>query len=308
MKRMMEFLTDFFDKHKLMIFDSTLRASVVFLPILIYGFPKGTDIGFHFRWNYYFAEEFRQGNLYPRWLAAANHGYGSPVTLYYAPLQFYVTTALDFLVHDTWRAISLACWLSTALCGATMYVFSRSLLSRVPSLAASLLYMWAPYHLLDLYRGNSLSQYWAYVWIPLVLSSIQWIAKKPGWRTVPYLALSYGLLVTRGDSTITAVNDAGTRQEYSLTARTQSVLTLRPLYFPGWTARVDDTLAQISPSENGHIRVDVPAGQHRLKLTFEDTWPRTIGKLVSALSLITIFGIMYLTRRRRSRRQSGPFS
>ena len=57
-------------------------ASLVMLPIFIQGFPRGSDIGFHFRWNYYFAEELRQGNLYPRWLAGANHGYGSPVTLY----------------------------------------------------------------------------------------------------------------------------------------------------------------------------------------------------------------------------------
>jgi hypothetical protein len=534
-------------------------ASVVVLPIFINGFPKGSDIGFHFRWNYYFAEELRQGNLYPRWLAGANHGYGSPVTLYYPPLQFYVTAALDFLVHDTLRAISLACWLATALCGLTMYLFSRALLARGLSLAAALLYMWAPYHLLDLYRGNSLSQYWSAVWIPLVLSAIHRIAVGPGWSAVPYLALSYGLLclthlplafattliipvyvvaltrqprnlirvgaglalglgisavflssvllerqyvtlnaalshkyyngflfehlgrlrsinllssadypglegflvqidqvsvgltlvwalsslilwkarkdpesgrapllgaiwavvtlslflttrastlvwraipqleymqypdrwlvitvtgtcllfaaavsatirspkhrilkgslltaavmlnllisahittqrpfnperlwdrvrqmreapqytpiwwdrewqdefehssvvVSSGDSIITPVNDTGIRHKYTLTAGTESVLKLRPLYFPGWSAQVDGEIVPIGPSEAGHIQLSVPSGEHTLTLSFEDTWQRTTGKIISALSLLTSFALIYLTRRRR---------
>src|SRR5262249_19752121 len=64
-------------------------ATIVVLPIFLSGFPRGSDIGFHLRWNTWFAEELRQGNLYPRWLSAANRGYGSPVTLYYPPLQFY---------------------------------------------------------------------------------------------------------------------------------------------------------------------------------------------------------------------------
>jgi hypothetical protein len=535
-------------------------ASVVVLPIFIQGFPKGSDIGFHFRWNYYFAEELRQGNLYPRWLAGGNRGYGSPVTLYYPPLQFYVTAAIDFLVHDTLRAITLACWLATALCGLTMYLFSRTILSRTLSLAASVLYMWAPYHLLDLYRGNSLSQYWSAVWIPLVLWATHRISVEPGWTAVPYLALSYGLLclthvplafattliipvyavvltrnprklvrvgtgvglglgisaafmssvlferqyvtinaalthkyyecflfehlgqlrgidllssadyeglegflleidlvtvgltllwglsslilwktrkhpetgprrrallvgtwtivtlsiflttrastpiwryvpqleymqtpdrwlviavtgtcllvaaaastiaqshrsrllkgalltaavivnfvigahittqrranpeglwnrvrqmreaaqytpiwwdrewqdeftqssalVRAGNSSVIVINDTGVRQEYTITGDTESVLELRTLYFPGWTARVDGKIVPIAPTESGHIRLSIPSGEHTLMLNFEDTWPRTAGKIISMLSVIASFALMYLTRRR----------
>ena len=535
-----------------------LAAIVVVLPIFIQGFPKGSDIGFHFRWNYYFAEELRQGNLYPRWLSGGNRGYGSPVTLYYPPLQFYVTAAIDFLVHDTLRAITLACLLATALCGLTMYLFSRTILSRTLSLAASVLYMWAPYHLVDLYRGNSLSQYWSAVWIPLVLWTVQRIVVRSEWRAVAYLALSYGLLclthvqlafattliipiyvvalsrntrnmirvgtglmiglgisavfmcsvlferqyvtldeglkhkyhecflfehlgqlrsinllsradyeglegflveidlatvgltllwalssvilwnarkdsgpkrgallvaiwsvaasslfmttrastpiwrlipqleymqcpdrwlvvsvcgtcllvaaaayavirshnhrilkgalltvavtlnlvigahittqrtanperlwnrvsqskeplmhtpiwwdrewqdefeqssvvVRSGDLAITAVNDTGLRQTFNLTSGTESVVKFRTLYFPGWIARLDGNLVPIAPCEEGHIQLSIPPGEHTLTLSFEDTGPRTAGKIISALSLIASFAVVYLTRRR----------
>ncbi len=544
-------------------------ASVVLLPIFIRGFPKGIDIGFHYRWNYYFAEELRQGTLYPRWLSGVNHGYGSPVTLYYPPLQFYVTAAINnFLVHDTWWAISLACWVATALCGLSTYLFSRAFLSSWLSLAASMLHMWAPYHLLELYRGNTLSQYWSSVWVPLVLWAIHRIAVGSGWSAVPYLALSYGLLclthvpvafatmliipiyvvlltreprklirvgagltlglgisavfmssvllerqyvtlnaalqerftdcflfehlhhlrkinllssadypgrpgylleidlaavgltiltllslliiwwsrndsengsrwnpllgailgvvtlslffttqasapvgqiipfleyiqcpdrwlvitvsgaclliaaavaatirsrkhrilkavfltaavalnlligahittqfqadtervehkaldkleapqytpiwwsrewqnefesapgvVNSGDSTISTIHDTGLRQQYTLTASTASVLTLRPLYFPGWIARVDGKPTPIGPGEEGHIQLSIPAGEHALMLSFEDTWPRTTGKIISALSLMISFALMYLARRRNPSTPTGP--
>ncbi|GEM_PF-1439365 len=566
------------------VFFILAAATVVMLPIFIGGFSRGSDIGFHLRWNTWFAEELRQGNLYPRWLSAANRGYGSPVGLYYPPLQFYVTAAINFFVHDILRAMALACWLATALGGLMMYRFSNNLLPRQYSLVAALLYLAAPYHLLDLYRGGALSQYWSYVCIPLALHTIYRIAAPRRWRSVVYLAVSYALLclthlplafattlslplavvaltyrrnrkpfesanhstinaaqshsamlpvllrvgaglalgiglsafflssvllerhyvtlsealrliyyncfvfehlghlgniklfaqadypgldgylaamdvaavgvvllwvfssliiwrtspdneqgdrrkplliavwalttlslflttrastliwraipqleymqcpdrwlviaalgtcllvacafaairrsgkwrwvqgsllgaavlgnllfgaqittqrrfdpdrlwnrvsqlkeapqytpiwwdhqwheefeqaavvVSRGEATITADKDSGVRQHYTLTVQADSVLKFRSLYFPGWTARLNGEVVPISPSEDGFIQLALPAGEYALTLTFEDTWQRTSGKIVSALSLITMLAMLYASRRRK---------
>ena len=64
---------------------------------------------------------------------------------------------------------------------------------------------------------------------------------------------------------------------------------IRTFNFPGWTAHIDGIPAMIK-SEDGTkaILVDVPKGDHFLKLNFKDTPIRIIGKIVSLLSFIIL--------------------
>lgn len=170
-------------------------ATILVLPIFLWGFPKGYDLKHHYRWAYYFCEELREGVLYPRWLAGANRGYGSPALFYYPPLTFYVVAVFNILTRDLLLAIKLSCGLSMMLSGMSMYVFSRPLLSRKASVAAAVLYMAIPFHLFELWRVNALAEYWSFVWIPLVFEAIRRLADGEAWRASAYLALSYGLLL-----------------------------------------------------------------------------------------------------------------
>jgi hypothetical protein len=45
---------------------------------------------------------------------------------------------------------------------------------------------------------------------------------------------------------------------------------------------------QIAPSAEGNIQLTIEPGEHSVALSFEDTWPRTLGKLVSALSFACV--------------------
>lgn len=170
-------------------------ATLLMLPIFIGGFPHGPDLRVHYRWSIYFYEALQEGFVYPRWLAGMNRGYGSPSMFYYAPLQFYVVAAFKTVVGDWLLAITLSCWLSLALSGVTMYVFTRPLVARWTALLAAVVYIASPHVFFDLYRVNTLSEFWTFVWIPLVLDAIRRIAGGEGWRAAAYLALSYGLLL-----------------------------------------------------------------------------------------------------------------
>src|SRR5262245_22936430 len=130
-------------------------GEVVVLPIFVRGFPAGADIRHHYKWAHYFCEGLREGVLYPRWLAGANRGYGSPVMFYYPPLAFYVTAAFNAVTGNLLLAIKLSCSLSMIASGASMYVFSKGVLSRTGAVVAALLYMSAPYHVFELYRVNA---------------------------------------------------------------------------------------------------------------------------------------------------------
>ncbi|MEK6300741.1 MAG: hypothetical protein AABO41_08480 [Acidobacteriota bacterium] len=170
-------------------------ATAALLPILIFGFPRGSDATLHYRWSAFFTEALREGVVYPRWLAGANHGHGSPVMNCYSPLPLYVTAAFNLLLHNTLQAMTLSCGLAFALSGMTMYVFSRSVLSRGVSLFAAGFYVLAAYHFFDLYPGSAINEFWSFVWLPLVLDATYRIAKGEGWRASAYLGLSYALLI-----------------------------------------------------------------------------------------------------------------
>src|SRR5438128_4118685 len=164
-------------------------ATLIFLPIIIRGFPNGEDAYVHYRWAAEFKAAFGEGvSLYPRWLGLANNGAGSPTMLYYPPLPFFVTAAFDFLLGDTPRALSLSCWLATALAGAAMFVFSRRLVSPRWALAAALFYMAAPYAVFDLYQRSALSEYWAFAWLPLILDATCRVAERTGLRAIRAIA------------------------------------------------------------------------------------------------------------------------
>jgi hypothetical protein len=98
--------------------------------------------------------------------------------------------------------------------------------------------------------------------------------------------------VESGDAQVSEIDDSGIEQSYSVSAGTDSVITLRPLYFPGWVARVDGKKIEIAPSPDGNIQLHVEPGEHTLTLSFEDTWPRTVGKIVTAVSFLVFLGVM----------------
>lgn len=111
--------------------------------------------------------------------------------------------------------------------------------------------------------------------------------------------------VDSGDSEVVAIDDIGIKQSYSVIATTESVITLRPLYFPGWVAGVDGTPVTIRPSEEGNIQLTVEPGRHILTLAFADTWPRTLGKAISAFSCVILVCLLYAGRRQATTFRDG---
>ena len=171
-------------------------AALICLPMFFRGFPSGIDSDRHYRWVMQFSEALKEpGVWYPRWLGTANNRLGSPMPLYYPPLSFYVGAFFQFFTGDAQKSLILSCFFALALSGITMYIFARSRLWQRWSLLAAGVYMITPYHLLDLYHGSSVPEFWAFVWLPLVLDAVSRITTGRGICAVLYLSLSYALLL-----------------------------------------------------------------------------------------------------------------
>jgi hypothetical protein len=171
---------------------------ILTLPALVYGFPRITDDATaHALWASNFSRQFWSGDLYPRWLINMNGGLGSPTFFYYPPLAYFLTALLQPLLPDdphAWRQLGVSVSLALILSGLCAYLWLRSLAHQNVALAAALLYMMMPYHLaVDLYTRGAFAEFWAFVWMPLILYFVIGVVKERRGALIG-LAISYALL------------------------------------------------------------------------------------------------------------------
>lgn len=172
-------------------------AAILSAPIFLHGpMLTGHDTKEHINFGRYFAEQFWQGELYPRWLLNMNYGLGSASLFVYPPFPSYVYTLLlpvARIVHL--NAFSLGMYTCLLTSGVCAFLWMTTIASRRISLVAAAIYMLLPYHLtIDAYRRGALSECWALAWMPLVLYFTVQVLRKKRYAT-PGLALSYALLI-----------------------------------------------------------------------------------------------------------------
>jgi len=143
-------------------------------------------------WADQFTDQLRQGYLYPRWLPKSHNGLGSPVFYYYPPVAFYITSIFSFLGFSTYWSIISAFGAGFALSGTSMFLWLNGWAKR--PLLGALMFMGAPYHLLDLYARGALAEFVGIAIIPLVALGLRRISDGKG---IGVLAAAYaGLIAT----------------------------------------------------------------------------------------------------------------
>lgn len=144
-----------------------------------------------------FDKAFRDGSLYPRWGIDFALGYGYPLFSYYSPVAYYVAEAFHLLGAGLTDAIKITYALGTVLSGFAMYGFARRLFGRGVGLVSAAVYLFMPYHLLDVYVRCSFAEYFAFVFLPLVFWAFGELVDAPSLRRVGLAALAYaGLILT----------------------------------------------------------------------------------------------------------------
>lgn len=141
-------------------------ALVLMIPAVLR--PPMTHDSFWITWVWadQFTGELARGNLYPRWLPRSHGGLGSPVFYYYPPLAFYVTGLLGLVGLSTYASILGAFFVGLAGSGLAMHAWLKDS-AKVP-LFGALLFMAAPYHLLDFYSRGALAEFLAIALLPMI--------------------------------------------------------------------------------------------------------------------------------------------
>lgn len=151
------------------------------------------------------AESLRAGIFPVRWMSHAAYDLGYPFFSYYAALPYYVSAALTALGLNVLTAVQATQTLGFILAAFASALWARRLLR---SYGAQVLlvtaYTFAPFHLVNVYvRGDSLSEFYAFVWFPLILWSLDRLAARPTGARVTMVAIAYGgLIVTHNVSAL----------------------------------------------------------------------------------------------------------
>lgn len=89
---------------------------------------------------------------------------------------------------------------------------------------------------------------------------------------------------------------------FTLKSNTDSTVRINTIYYPGWKAEVNKVRSEIDYSNSkGVMEIDVPKGENKIKLDFEESELRIFSNLLSVVGFILLFfaGGYFLLKRKK---------
>lgn len=140
--------------------------------------------------------EIRDGQIPPRFSGNLNFGYGYPLFQYAYPMPYLLGLPAFLLHFGLVNSIKLLFALSVPLSGIAMFFAARELWEEDDAgLISSLLYMYLPYRMVDLYVRGSLGESIASITFPIILFCMKRLSQKQSVSTLILLSLSFAVLI-----------------------------------------------------------------------------------------------------------------
>ena len=133
----------------------------------------GGDSPFLLQRTFELASNLRAGAVPARWMPDGAYGLGYPFFHFYAALPYYLAAGLNLLGFDLLAAIKLTQTAGMFAAAGAMVLYARRRLPPAGAALAAIAYVLVPFHLVNVYvRGDSLSEFYAFVWFPLILWAV----------------------------------------------------------------------------------------------------------------------------------------
>jgi len=118
------------------------------------------------------------GQFLVRWAPGINWGYGYPMFNFYPPFFSFISVLIFKLTHNMVLSINLACTLFWMLSGLGMFLLSREFWGTEGGMLSAVLYVYAPYHIADLYVRGAFAEFSSFAFFPFLLFSILKMSRK----------------------------------------------------------------------------------------------------------------------------------
>jgi hypothetical protein len=147
-----------------------LLLAISVLPVISIfraGTYQASDLTIHTVFLQSFFENIKAGIFIPRWAAGLCGGYGCPEFILEYTMPFYIGSFFHFLGFSFLNSMKLFLASSFIVSGITMYYFVKDELGEKAAFISSLLYIFAPIHLMETHFRVSVGTVAAFMFIPL---------------------------------------------------------------------------------------------------------------------------------------------
>ncbi len=120
-----------------------------------------------------FFEALRNGQFPVRFLPRLNNGFGYPVANFLYPLFMYIGTPIHVLGFSFVNSIKIIFAISLLSSAIFSFLWLRKKFDNLSSLIGSLIYLYFPYHLWDVYKRGSIGEVLALSIVPFILWQIE---------------------------------------------------------------------------------------------------------------------------------------
>lgn len=172
-----------------------LASVIITFPIFYFGIPNGNDLPQHYQFALTFHESLQNGSLYPGLSDASNFGFGDVGVRFYPPVSYYVLISFVRLTGNWFDASFLTFLFWFFLSGIGVYFWAREWFGENASLVAAIVYIFAPYHVNQIYNAFTYAEFAASAILPFCFLFVTRICRTGKFIDIIGLAVFYALLV-----------------------------------------------------------------------------------------------------------------
>lgn len=141
-------------------------------------------------------QSVRAMDIPPRWVSHLGFGFGYPLFNFYPPLVYYFGEFFHLLGFSFINATKIVMGLGFFLSGIFMFLWVKKYAGILGGIVAATLYVYAPYHGVDLYVRGAFAEFFSFVWIPAVFWSMDKVTEKKNtkWVVISSMLLAFVVL------------------------------------------------------------------------------------------------------------------
>lgn len=184
-----------FRKYFISLFAIFAAAVIFTLPVWFNGIPTAMDSPQHYQFAASVEHSLRSRDVFPNWASQENNNYGGVGLRFYPSLAHYVLASARILTDDWYSASCLAFLFWAALGGIGIFFWAKEWFSERASVFAAVIYIFAPYHTIQLYTAFLYAEFAAGAILPFCFLFITRVCRRGKLADVLGLAISYAVLI-----------------------------------------------------------------------------------------------------------------
>lgn len=179
-----------------------ITSIIMCIPLFQNGFHTGHDGEFHISRAFGTIEQLKNGNS-PFVISRFSNNLGFGWNLFYPPISTIITMVFSLLTNNIILGMKLFLFFTFVSSGIAMFKLVNTLTkNNLISLISSILYLIAPYRILNAYNRVAVGEILGFVFIPIVLNGIYLIFQGKTEKSYLFVFGTIGLILSHNISTL----------------------------------------------------------------------------------------------------------